>query len=418
MSDAEEQLKTVTAGEDWSLVGAEEFRLAAETLAKAVHELTVNSSLTGKAATAAESAAMELSTQLGDVVSSITTMQGIVEEANAYRATLRGELDDLPGTPGWLVTAVRTAEVGTVIQSGGLSVVAGEGALALVHAFFGDKRDDEAKQKLAAATTKLDELARRLMAAEPGAEWSSSDGDGSGDGTGDGSGSDDGTDGGGTDGSERLRLRVVEPPTLTVDPPPTGGPLPEPPRVDPRPPITIGDPIVDPVPGPPYVERPWPVWPDPTTPDSGHHDPGSTTLPGGGAGGSGVGSSGSSAARGLSGAVLGGSSLAGAGLASRFGAGGFGTGTGSAAGPGAVGGAAGGLVGSGRGLAGAGAGAAESAGGAAAGRGGAGMMAGGAGGRGEGKDSKRRGLGGIVAPTLDDDPDAVPLPPSAGSGSR
>lgn len=211
------------------------------------------------------------------------------------------------------------------------------------------------------------------------------------------------------------------------------------PPVGPRPPIVISDPVFV------HPEPPTPTFPTGPTPDgslgdgtvpgtgpgTGGSGSGGGGLQGGIGGGGGLGSGligGGAGAAALAAAKLGGGSGAGS-LSGAGGAGGMGgaggKGFGGAGGSGAggrlgggglLGGAqSGGSTGAAGGAGGAG-GSGSTTGAAAGGRGGTGMMGGGAGN--DDEREKRSGLGGPLAPKLDDESDMAPRSTGASAGGR
>lgn len=340
---------------------------------------------------------------------------------------------------------IRNAAAGATIVFPGFSVIAGEGAIAAANWFLGSQREAQAKSAVEAVSNALDQDSAAFPDLPPmenvyGSIPNIPD-----------ELRDTNIDTGGPSTPSAQKYPDYNVPTGV--PPGQGGVImPDPdgggPRFVPNDPDgggsggpqgTARPPIYNALPAPGVIVHPdGPVGNGIGTYPGGGQTP---LLPGGPGGSGGLGSGGlgsgglssgfvagaggaaalgglgKAAAAGGLGGLRGAGGLGGAGLAARGGAGGLGGGLTANAG----GGAGGGLLGKGgAGGAGVGAGAAgEAAGGS---RGATGMMGGGGAGAGAGgggrSDKKGRGLGGPIAPSIEDDAEFGPRSEGAGAGGR
>lgn len=438
-SAAEEQLQALVGGEDWSLAGAPSLSIGLDALKSELDEIVQGSGLLGTADQAARAAAQSLVEALSRTGEAIGNMNAAIAQANAHRADVAAIIDGLPSMPSWVSTAIRTAEAGTVVTTGGLSVVAGEGALGMVSSFYAQERAKAAAAAVKEVTGRLDETAESLSRATAGLGFDTDD-------TGTETGSQstgEGVPASSTTWSGRSRSSASSVAAVAGAAGAMGALIE---AVAPVPSSSSTGGGTGAGPGSNGV----PARPGATTPSAGTSTgsgtsgryvavdgklTGTTSVTGGGAGvPGGLGASGlagSASGRGLSAGVLGAAGLT---AGSRLSGGLTGAGSGASAGTSGLGGAssARGLASSvgtgaggttGRGLSGstaAGEGASGSASGAAgsSARGGTSGMLGGGGAGGASEKDKRRGLAGFVAPTLEDEPEAAPLPAAAGPGSR
>ncbi|NTW39600.1 MAG: hypothetical protein HGA44_06865 [Cellulomonadaceae bacterium] len=452
-SEAEKQLEHLaTSGQDWSLPGVSALRSGFTVLDKALEALAADPSMAGSTATAADASLAVLRSDLTRSVGLLETMQTRLDEANAARESAKAALDRLPsgGLPSWFSTAVRAAEAGTVMQTGGVSVVVGETSLSAVDGYLSYRRAHAAASELAPIASSITQAGEEVKStADLLLDVYGQDG-----GTGGGTtlppiGGGGGGIGAGRGGVGSIAGYVSGTPVGTVGGIPT-----------PTSPIPTSSTPVDLTPVTSTPVGPGPVTSTPVDPPMTYDDwlatqgPGSdlhvdsgmggATSGAGGVGSGGYGSGGSGAGHlslGTSGSTgsgwAGGVSSAAAlaagsrltGVSGGGAAGAFGAGSGWSTASGA--GQAGSAAMSGRGLAGGQAASAGSAGSAtsaagesaAAGgtRGGSGStgMMGGGGGSGSRDDKRsRRGLGGPIALQLDDEDEAGPLSEGAGPGSR
>ena len=401
-----------SADGDWSLSGADDLDDQLTALRNVVANAQQHG-LTGDAGTAATASLQAANLAIEDLRKGIAEVRGSMEAANAARIYAGSRLSQLPDgdLSGEQLAAIGAATAGATIFFGPISIIAGAGAAAAAEAWLSNRREEEAQKavqdvssRIAAAPGNLDDYHHDPEPVPPGPVPPAPDPDrnpsdvrlpGGGGSTG----------GGGTSGlSGTTASPVID---HTKDPGYKGDPL-----------APLGTPTVT----------------GPGVTSDGPIGSGSTTL-GGGLGGAG-GLGGSGALGGIGGAGLAG----GLGAATALGAsrllsgGGFGAlgGAGSIGAGGRVGGLGGaatadsagngGLLGATKGAgARGGALAAEGAEGAGA-RGGVagGGMAGGGGAGGSGSRDKKagRGLGGPIAPKLDEDADAVQRSEAAGPGGR
>ncbi|MEV7694882.1 hypothetical protein AB0N73_16270 [Microbacterium sp. NPDC089189] len=449
MSDFENRLRTLAEGEAWRVPSLGNVTIALNQLRALMDRISTETGLTGQTDAAAAAELQEAKGQVQSLIDYLETdLPDAITAANEVRQEAQARLESLGA--GSLNSEqqqlIRSAAAGTTVFLGPFSIVAGEGAIAGANWFMGSQREGQAETAYNEVTQQMNTASRNIP--EPPPLALSQDvpppppaqpdpirgpiGGPVGGGPGGGQGVPTFPGGSGNPGGGSGTGIGSIPPYPDV-------PGTQPPIVMPFPPPTGQDPIIDiPPPGTIILNPDGPTDGGvPTLPGG----PGVGTLPGGGSGGIGSGGGGlgggmtSGLVAGGAGAALGGlgKAAAGGGLGRLGGAGGLGGlgGAGGAGGAGGLragglgggltanagGGAAGGLLGKG-GTGGVGVGAAGEAGGS---RGPAGMMGGGGGapaGGGGRNEKKGRGLGGPVAPKLEDDADFGPRSENAGSGGR
>jgi hypothetical protein len=435
----EQRLKNLAeGGTDWDVPAREDLVKKLGQLRSVLDKAASEPGITGESGTKATDTFSEAGKnvqKLADYLDEEVSKR--VSDANLERERARGYLAQLSG--GKLSPTqeamVRGAAIGSTIVLGPISVLAGEGAVSLINGFLGNRREDDAKKYVEAVSNNLDSIG-----VEPAPTFPWTPGDQSFPAPAPNS-----PFGTGAPGTNAPSFQQY--PDFDVDP---KGPDIRDPGVE------ILDPDVDEPVGP-VIEIPIdpvdPVDPIeiPTGPETNVPTPdgpvgsGVTTLPGPGGGHTIGGVPGSGSAGGGSGLGLGLAAGAAGGLAraTKIGAGGIG-GAGAARPGGGVkagGGRGGGLLGKSGAAGGVGApagGSRGAAGGtrgggmmggggapggaASGGRGGAGArggMAGAAGGgRGDKKKEPGRGLGGPIAPNIEDDEDFGPRSENAGAGGR
>ncbi len=416
MSTSEKDLDTIFGQGQWEAPNLLDLRMAFTSLDSTMKALAESPGWEGASAAAASEKWIALQKKFGLVAGSVDEVRSLIAKGNAALAKAKEAVDGAPAVivPKEIKQAAAAADAGAEIWVPALGKYHPASTVVKVfESFLGNKRAEAADAAKATLETELAALAASL----------------------------NGVDFGVSDTYDVPEPQKPEPIIVPSDrggtpPPPTptirtGGGYPPPPVYSnpgptyppgyPRPPVIISDP------GPPVYGDPHP--PSPKDPPTSVDNGGTGTVPGGhGVTDPRIGGGGSH--NGVNGAVFGGAAAAGA-VALKFGTGGgFGGGGMGGGGLGAGGaGGSGGLLGSGAGsaggagAAGSGAGAGSGAAGAGAGAGkGGGMMGGqqmgGAGGQG-GKKEKRAGLGGLIAPKLEDDEtEFVPLPDGARAGGR
>lgn len=453
----EKRLQNIAYGQEFSMPSATQLVGSMQDLSLLLDKAAAEPGVQGESGEAATQSLHSASQRARAVAATTQKVQASLDQANQVRLDAQQNLAGLSsGTLSPRDEAiVRAAAAGATIMFPGFSVIAGEGAVDLINWFLGHNREDAAKQAVQAASARLDQIdfPQELEAPDgegtkdaggkhpvlsPGVGGPGIGGPGvggpgigapgiGGPGTGEG-----GSFGNYPDADTPVFDHGNLPGGLTVDDSYPGPEF----AVDP-PSGSDGD-SLNPVVVPPGHKPPWTGdWNGggltPNGPATGGTSWG--TVPGGtglgsapstvGAGsGSGSGMLGSAATggavAGTSGAALfGGARLARGGAAGSVAPGavaGGGMGTRGAAGAGRSGGLLGGTR-AGAAASGKGAGAASGSG--AGGRGG---MVGGGGrpaGGGRGRDKQEaHGLGGPIAPHLEDDEDRGPRSESAGAGGR
>lgn len=459
MSEWETRLQNLANAPDWTLPNLPQVGEALDALTTLLNRVASDTGLTGDTDREAI-AQMEAAKQdIGDLIEVVkTTLPAAISIANTRREEAQRHLAALGS--GSLSAedqqTIRNVAAGTTIFFPGFSIIAGEGAIAAANWYLGSQREAQAKTAVEAVSNALNEDQRAFPDLPPMANVY---------------GSipnipphlqDTNIDPGGPQTPSFQKYPDYNVP-VGVPPGQGGVIMPDPdgggPRFVPndpdsgenggpggtgRPPIYNGLPL----PGPGVIVHPdGPTDGIGTYPGGGQSPwapvgPGGAGGPGGsgGLGGVGIGGSGSgglssgfmagaggaaalgglgkaAAAGGLGrlGGMAGVGGGGGAGIAGRGGAGGLGGGLTANAG----GGAGGGLLGKGGVGAGGAAGAAAEAGGS---RGATGMMGGGGAGAGAGgggrSDKKGRGLGGPIAPSIEDDAEFGPRSEGAGAGGR
>lgn len=437
MGKHEDELNRIAAAGEWDVPHLLSLQVSLGTFRRALATLAESDSWQGNAATGAAVSLTTLATQMGNIQDALGTVAEHIESANAARSRAIGAAADLPSAdvdPFW----ENLAKAGTAVVHPVLGPLAADSAIDAIEGWLGGQREEaaEAALKAMAVETSWNAVAISAQRAQieantptddkfkvwdyrlpepvedstpptPDPGWNTPPTPG---GTG---GSGPRYTGPSVDGS----LVGTSPGGSYLGGPLTGGPL-------------TGTPGLQPGPGTGQLPV-GPVGPGTPTLPGGPGGPGGTlppgTLPGGGglAGGLGGGAAGAAAlaAAKAAGGGIGGMRLGGAGgVGGAGGLGGVG-GAGSAGGSGAGARGASGLLGRAGGLEGGsaatGAGGANGAGGnaAAGGRGGTGMMGGQGGGAGSSERERRSGLGGPIAPKLDDD-EMGPRSRGAGAGGR
>ncbi|WP_144880594.1 hypothetical protein [Microbacterium paraoxydans] len=449
----EAELNRIRAVEDWRIPKAPALQNALRSLDSALAAVLASSAWEGSAAESAKTSLNTLRAQFRNVEAHVSHITRVIDTANSIRReTAAAELPSAQVDSFW----ANAARVGSVVVHPVLGPLAADTALDAIGNFLGNKREEEARKIVERVEASLQEPAKELLeSSERVASFNM-----------------DVTVPGGTDDQPGGSDPGVTAPRISY-PSGIGGPSGSAPGVggvtppgggvgEYHPPVPT-NPAVPSVPAGPGDGGWVPEGPGDRPGDVGIDDPsidspGGGLLPGGpggglpggsgGPGGSGSGSLPGGAlpggvfpggSGGLGGIVGGGAGAAAiaasskiAGFGSMGGLGGAGLGPGAGAGlkagggllgNSAVGGGVGGVGGAGGmagagGVGGAGASGTGSSGAAGAGgRPGMGMM-GGAGGADEEEKAKRSGLGGPIAPKLEDDEEVGPRAKGARAGSR
>jgi len=455
----EQRLRNIAYGTQFSMPAASKVIESMDELTPLLDKAAQDPGITGTTGLAAADSLKSVSQRASAVSTTTADLHTAVTQANNVRGQAQADLESLGSgnLNWWQEAAVRTAAVGATIAFPGFSVVAGEGAVDLVNWFLGNKREEDAKAAVKKASDAFDDIyvpekvetsksSVTHRGSVPGGTTPGGSGPRSFDnypgastpgidpghlpkgltltGTGTGSGAGSGNAGSGFYQGPGV---VTDDYTPVVYPPgQTGG--------------VGGSGDSDGVLTPNGPNAGGTTWGGGSGLGSGAGS-GLGSGSGFGSGGSGYGAGGSGllgsaatggAVAGTSGAALfGGARLAGGGLGAAgaggamgggtaggaVGAGGMG-GAGGAGGRGAAAGKSGGLLGGTRSGAGAAKSASSSTGAASGGRGG--MAGGGApGGRGRAENKQEgRGLGGPIAPHLEDDEERGPRSAAAGAGGR
>ncbi len=393
MTTAEQKLRQINDEGHWVAPNLSALGFAIDGLSRSITKLRDAEGWEGKSADAADILFEQLVTMYRTASIAIEAVSDAIAKANEILTNAMNDVEHLPGA---LISPEAYAAIENARSSGKPTVqIPGfgssfliEDALHSIATLLGGHRDAAARSALAILQAKLDAVSTSLEGPRADltkvAKWTFD------------------PDGDGTSSTDipmptgwPLPPRPTPIRTLTPAPPPPPAPpvpraLPELPH--PWVPVPRDPGIVTP---PPYLigigDPSVPEFPDPSADDGSEG-----TVPGGGGGrGAGFGGGGGSHS-GLAAGVLGGATLTGA-AALRMGVGGFGgggMGAGGAGGPGSVGaGAGGGMMG------------------------GQPMGGGGSGSRSD-KKEKRPGLGGLMAPKLEDEAEFIPLPDGARAGGR
>lgn len=444
MSEWEQRLQNLANAPDWSLPSLPQVGEALEALTTLLNRVASETGFTGETERNAIAQMEAAKKDIGDLIDVVkTTLPAAISVANTRREEAQRYLAalDSGSLSADAQQTIRNAAAGATIVFPGFSVIAGEGAIAAANWFLGSQREAQARTAVEAVSNALNadqQAFPPLPAMEnvygsipnipPDLQNTN-------------------IDPGGPQTPSFQKYPDYNTP-IGVPPGQGGVIMPGPDGGDPRfvpndpdgsgPNGTARPPIYNALPAPGVIVHPdGPVGNGIGTYPGGGQTPLLPGSPGGsgGLGSGGLGSGGLSsglvagaggaaalgglgkaAAAGGLGGLRGAGGLGGAGLAARGGAGGLGGGLTANAG----GGAGGGLLGKGgAGGVGAGAGAAGEAGGGS--RGATGMMGGGAGagaGGGGRSDKKGRGLGGPIAPSIEDDAEFGPRSEGAGAGGR
>ncbi|MDY0829892.1 hypothetical protein SK224_12235 [Microbacterium sp. BG28] len=446
MSEWEQRLRNLAEGPEWQMPNLSAIGPALSSLTTLMNRVASETGFTGQTERDAVDQMQKAKADIEELRRYVQQdLPNSIADANRRREEAQRHLDalDSGSLSADAQQTIRNAAAGATIVFPGFSVIAGEGAIAAANWFLGSQREAQAKSAVEAVSNGLDQDAgafptlpemENVYGSIPNIPDDLRDTN---------------IDTGGPSAPSFQNYPDYNTP-IGVPPGQSGVIRPNPDGGDPqwwsggpedRPTGTRPIAWVDALPAPGVI-----VHPDgPVDGGVGQYPGGGLgTMPGGGSGGSGLGGVGSggagsgglssgfmagaggaaalgglgkAAAAGGLGGLRGAGGLGGAGLAARGGAGGLGGGLTANAG----GGAGGGLLGKGGvGGAGAGAGAAgEAAGGS---RGATGMMGGGGAGAGAGgggrSDKKGRGLGGPIAPSIEDDAEFGPRSEGAGAGGR
>lgn len=384
MGANEDELARISAAGPFHIPELANLRNSLAALAVTMKDVAGSPGWEGLSADAAADRFETLSRQYFDLEELIGDLQDQVDWANRIRAAALADFDALPSAqaPSWVHDTLEAFDFPGLPDPVDLA----QGGLALIENFLGGQRDGAAGRILAAYTEALEgPSGTTLQAQQAIGTWTSTAGGDLGDTPGDPAGP--GTTGSWTDGGAYQGTGYTGVEYL------------------------------------PPEQYPWPPNDDGTDDDGtddddveiGVDDPSTGVLPGGGGGGTGGGTGSGGLGGGLPGAGIG-TAVAGAGAlaAARLGAGAMGM-AGAAARLGT-----GGLLGAGSPASAANR-SAGTRGGAAGGRGGQGLL--GSGGAQGASDKERRraagrGLGGPIAPRIDDDDDAVLPVEGARAGGR
>ncbi|WDG18498.1 hypothetical protein [Microbacterium sp. Clip185] len=445
MSEWEQRLRNLAEGPAWEMPNLSAVGPALTSLTTLMNRVASETGFTGETEREAIDQMQKAKADIEDLRRYVEQdLPTAINAANARREEAQRHLEalDSGSLSADAQQTIRNAAAGATIVFPGFSVIAGEGAIAAANWFLGSQREAQAKSAVEAVSNALDQDSGAFPELPPmenvyGSIPNIPD-----------ELRDTNIDTGGPSKPSFQNYPDYNTP-IGVPPGQGGVIMPGPDGGDPRfvpndpdgsgPNGTARPPIYNALPAPGVI-----VHPDgPVDGGVGNYPGGGLgTMPGGGSGGLGGSGSGGMGSGGLSsgfmagaggaaalgglgkaaaagglGGLRGAGGLGGAGLAARGGAGGLGGGLTANAG----GGAGGGLLGKGgAGGVGAGAGAAgEAAGGS---RGATGMMGGGGAGAGAGgggrSDKKGRGLGGPIAPSIEDDAEFGPRSEGAGAGGR
>ncbi|QCQ17800.1 hypothetical protein [Microbacterium sp. RG1] len=448
MSEWEQRLRNLAEGPAWQMPNLSAVGPALSSLTTLMNRVASETGFTGETEREAVDQMQKAKADIEDLRRYVEQdLPTAINAANTRREDAQRHLEalDSGSLSADAQQTIRNAAAGATIVFPGFSVIAGEGAIAAANWFLGSQREAQAKSAVEAVSNALDQDSAAFPDLPPmenvyGSIPNIPD-----------ELRDTNIDTGGPSTPSAQKYPDYNVPTGV--PPGQGGVImPDPdgggPRFVPNDPDgggsggpqgTARPPIYNALPAPGVIVHPdGPVGNGIGTYPGGGQTP---LLPGGPGGSGGLGSGGlgsggmssgfvagaggaaalgglgKAAAAGGLGGLRGAGGLGGAGLAARGGAGGLGGGLTANAG----GGAGGGLLGKGgAGGAGVGAGAAgEAAGGS---RGATGMMGGGGAGAGAGgggrSDKKGRGLGGPIAPSIEDDAEFGPRSEGAGAGGR
>jgi len=448
----------------WGLSSYAELNSALSTLKDVVGRVAQEPGIAGLAADAASGA---FTHNAGEIQKQIDYINGPliagIEEANRIRDIAREALASLPAGSmnGQQEMVVRGAAMGTTFMLGPISFLAGEGAVGLANSYLAQRREDAAK---AAMTTAADDLDKVEIITPPKFNAQSFEDDDAGDG---GGGGQTGGGGGGRSGGRSIEQYPQWNPNPTVtnpggndsgEPQPEYHTLPLPTEIGPRPhgPIHGDLPIIDLDTIKPEPTPDGSIIGTPTLPGAIPSAPGGGLLGGSGGAGAGIGSglgagliaggggaaalgsiargagapggslfsgaggTAASGAAGRSGGLLGKTAAAGSGLGTR-GVGGMSGAAGGGAPAQSTAKGAGMRTGGGGGSAGGAAAGGAAAGGGARGAGAGSRGVGGMGGpgsRSDRRDDASRGLGGPIAPRMEDDEEIGPRSENAQAGGR
>ncbi|MDQ1204761.1 hypothetical protein [Microbacterium sp. SORGH_AS_0862] len=447
MSEWEQRLRNLAEGPAWQMPNLSAVGPALTSLTTLMNRVASETGFTGQTERDAVDQMQKAKADIEELRSYVEELPRLINAANTRKQEAQRYLDalDSGSLSAEAQQTIRTAAAGATIVFPGFSVIAGEGAIAAANWFLGSQREAQARSGVEAVSNALDQDSaafpdlppmENVYGSIPNLPDELRD-------------TNIETGGPSTPSFQNYPDYNVPPgvppgqggvimpgpdggtPRFVPDDPDAGGPQ-----------GTARPPIYNALPAPGVIVHPdGPVGNGIGTYPGGGQTPllpgGSGGVGSGGLGSGGLGSGGLSsgfvagaggaaalgglgkaaAAGGLGGLRGAGGLGGGAGLAARGGAGGLGGGLTANAG----GGAGGGLLGKGgAGGAGVGAGAAgEAAGGS---RGATGMMGGGGAGAGAGgggrSDKKGRGLGGPIAPSIEDDAEFGPRSEGAGAGGR
>lgn len=156
----EKRLQNIAYGQEFSMPAASQLIGSMEDLTLLLDRAAQEPGVTGKSGEAATKSLSSASQRARAIASTTHTVQRLLEDANAVRT---GAQQDLAGLSSGTLSRrdeliVRAAAAGATIFFPGFSIVAGEGAVSLVNWFLGNNREESAKKAVQAASERLDQI--------------------------------------------------------------------------------------------------------------------------------------------------------------------------------------------------------------------------------------------------------------------
>jgi len=180
MSEWEDRLRKLAEGKPWDLPHVEQTKASLEQLQTILKKVASDTGLTGSTGMEASLTLDEARAQTQILIDYLAEdLPQAIEEANEIQASAQTELANLGA--GSLSSEqpalIRGAEAGATVVVGPVAVVVGEGAIAAANAFFGNKREEEAKAAVNVVATKLNSARMNIPMAPSGTYFDAPEGD-------------------------------------------------------------------------------------------------------------------------------------------------------------------------------------------------------------------------------------------------
>ncbi|QAY59131.1 hypothetical protein ET475_03410 [Microbacterium protaetiae] len=156
----EQRLQNIAYGQQFSMPAASELIDAMDELKPLLDKAAQDPGITGTTGLAAADSLNSVSQRAHAVSTTTQQLHDAVTRANDVRTQAQTDAASLGSGSlnGWQEALVRGAAAGATIAFPGFSVIAGEGAVGLVNWFLGNQREDAAKTAVKKASDALDDI--------------------------------------------------------------------------------------------------------------------------------------------------------------------------------------------------------------------------------------------------------------------